>query len=145
MKLEKLKPLYYRYQEIIHYLFFGGLTTVVNYAAYLLFAWLLPVNTTTLPTVIAWILSVLFAYATNRVWVFRSQVRGAAILAEMTGFAGARLFSGLLDVLIMWIAVDCLGYNDLIVKLLSNVLVIIINYFLSKFLIFRKKPPEQAE
>ena len=138
--MDKLKLLYHKHREVLLYLIFGGLTTVVNYGVYLLCARLLPVDATTVPTAIAWVLSVLFAYATNRAWVFRSKTRGAAVVREMAAFFGARVFSGLLDVAIMWAAVDRMGYNDLVVKLLSNVLVILINYFLSKFLIFRKKP-----
>lgn len=136
---DRLRKLYYKYEEAILYLFFGGLTTVVNYVTYLLFARFLTVGTATVPTAIAWIVSVIFAYVTNRIWVFRSEARGAAFLGEAAAFVGARAFSLLPDIAIMWLAVDYLSCNDLIIKLLSNVLVVIINYFLSKFWIFRRK------
>ena len=136
---EKLLSVYDKYKEVILYLFFGGLTTAVNYITYIVCAWLLPVSTTTIPTTIAWLVAVLFAYATNRTWVFNSQAHTVnELVREFITFLGARVISGLMDIAIMWIAVDTMGYNDLIIKLLSNVLVVIINYILSKFLIFKK-------
>lgn len=135
----KIRLYYEKYKDIVLYLFFGVLTTLVNYAAYFACARLLPVQTTTIPTAIAWIVSVLFAYATNRKWVFESNTQGTAAAKEFTAFVGARLASGAMDVGIMYLAVDLLGYSDLIMKLLSNVIVVIVNYFLSKFFIFKKK------
>ena len=114
------------------------LTTVVNYVSYLLLAPFF--GTTTIPTAIAWVLSVAFAYLTNRRWVFRSQAKGAAaVLREAGSFVGARLISGVIDVGIMWVFADRLGFNDKLVKLASNVFVVIFNYIASKLIIFRKK------
>ena len=93
-----------------------------------------------MPTVIAWILSVIFAYVTNRIFVFRSKVRGwKALSFEMVSFFGARALSGVLDVGFMWLFADYLGFNDKWMKLVSNVFVIIFNYAASKLVIFRKK------
>ena len=89
---------------------------------------------------VAWVLSVLFAYVTNRRWVFHSEAKGAkAIGKEFAAFLGARLGTGLLDMLIMYLCVDLLGWNDMVMKLASNVIVVILNYILSKFFIFKKK------
>ncbi|WP_249295352.1 GtrA family protein [Fumia xinanensis] len=132
------KELLQKNRELISYLFFGVLTTLVNYVSYLLFAPLF--GTTTVPTVIAWILSVIFAYVTNRIFVFRSKVRGwKALSFEMVSFFGARALSGVLDVGFMWLFADYLGFNDKWMKLVSNVFVIIFNYAASKLVIFRKK------
>ena len=91
-------------------------------------------------TAVAWVLSVLFAYVTNRRWVFHSEAKGAkAIGKEFAAFLGARLGTGLLDMLIMYLCVDLLGWNDMVMKLASNVIVVILNYILSKFFIFKKK------
>ena len=136
--MEKIKELLVKYRELILYLVFGVLTTVVNYVSYLIFAPLF--KTTTIPTVIAWVLSVIFAYFTNRVWVFQSHAKGAAALfREVLSFFGARLLSGVIDVGIMWVFADRMGLNDKIVKLASNVFVVIFNYVASKLVVFRKK------
>ena len=136
--MEKIKELLVKYRELILYLVFGVLTTAVNYVSYLIFAPFF--ETTTIPTVIAWVLSVVFAYFTNRVWVFQSHAKGAAALfREVLSFFGARLLSGVIDVGIMWVFADRMGLNDKIVKLASNVFVVIFNYVASKLVIFRKK------
>ena len=135
--MDKLKALCRKYREFLSYVFFGVLTTVVNYVSYLLLAPLF--STTTIPTAIAWALSVIFAYVTNRIFVFRSQARGFRALAwEILTFFGARLLSGVLDVGIMWIFADRLKLNDKVVKLASNVFVVIFNSVASKRVIFRK-------
>lgn len=136
---EKLKALYEKYKDLIPYVIFGVLTTIVNYVSYWLFAHPLGCGTV-FSTAVAWVLSVLFAYVTNRRWVFHSEAKGAnAIGKEFAAFLGARLGTGLLDMLIMYLCVDLLGWNDMVMKLASNVIVVILNYILSKFFIFKKK------
>ena len=134
--IEKIKELLIRYREIISYLIFGVLTTLVNYCSYLLLAPLFEL--TTLPTVIAWILSVIFAYLTNRRFVFQSRQKGTAAVKEAASFFAARITSGVLDVLIMWVFADLLLFNDKLVKLASNVFVVLFNYVASKLVVFRK-------
>lgn len=145
--IDRLRALYRQYNEAIRYIFFGGLTTLVNYAVYFLCRAVLPVETVTIPNAIAWVVSVLFAYGTNRRWVFFSEVRGfLPRCREMASFFGSRLFSGVLDMAVMWLTVDLLHWNDVVMKLLSNIiLVIAANYLLSKFWIFRKKTPPEAK
>lgn len=135
--METLKTLYQRYREIINYLFFGVLTTVVNYVTYLVMSPFFVL--TTVPTVVAWVLSVLFAYLTNRKYVFCSHSTGREALKEAGGFVTARVMSGVLDVAIMWVFADCIGFNDLVIKLLSNVVVVVFNYVASKLVVFGKK------
>ena len=96
-------------------------------------------------TAIAWVLSVLFAYFTNRVWVFQSTASGTkAILREIGSFFGCRLLSGAIDMGIMFLCVSVLGLPDKLIKILANVVVIILNYLFSKLFIFKKdKPVEQ--
>ena len=128
-----------KYREVILYLIFGVLTTLVNIVSYFLLTDIAGVNYL-LSNVIAWVLSVLFAYGTNRVWVFQSQAKGtAAILKEMVSFFGARLFSGGLDMGIMFVCVSLIGLPDGVIKILSNVLVIVLNYLFSKLWIFKKR------
>lgn len=127
------------YKQGILYLIFGGLTTAVNIAVYyLLFNWLSLENVPS--TVIAWVASVLFAFVTNKNFVFESKEKGFKnIFRQITAFFGCRLLTGVMDVAIMWVAVDLLEWNSLVWKIISNVLVIVLNYFASKLLIFKKK------
>lgn len=133
-----MKQLFVKYRELILYVFFGGLTTLVNWGLY----WLLA-NPLGVPylwaTAIAQIASILFAYVTNRTWVFQSKARGfRAIFLEMLRFIGARGVSFFLDLGCMYVGVDLLHINDTWMKLLANVLVIIANYVFSKVFVFRK-------
>ena len=125
-----------KYREVILYLIFGGLTTLVNIVCYSALAdWMgvyyLSANA------IAWLLSVLFAYLTNRAFVFESSSRGSAALREIILFAGCRLFSGVFDMACMFVCVDLIRMPGLAAKILSNVIVVILNYLFSKFWIFR--------
>lgn len=125
---------------MISYLFFGGLTTIVNYAVYAGCFWLHPFSATTIPNVIAWVVSVAFAYLTNRRWVFQSRANGAAdVLREISFFTGSRVVTLLLETATLRVCVDMLGMPNLWVKLAANVLVILLNYLFSKFLVFQKR------
>ena len=121
------------------YLVFGVLTTLVNIASYWLFAHQLTLDTLT-STILAWVLSVLFAFFTNKLIVFESKGNGLKrFLWEILTFFGARALTGVLDTAIMVVFVDILTLNDLGVKVASNIIVIILNYIVSKFVIFAKK------
>ena len=135
--IRKLMGLYLRYKQVILYLFFGGCTTLINLAAYaLLYKGLHVANVPA--TVAAWLLSVLFAFVTNRRFVFESKESTAAgRWREFVSFFGCRVLTGILDVAIMAAAVDMMGWNGLLWKLISNVIVIVLNYVASKFLIFK--------
>lgn len=138
----RLTSLYHHHQEAILYVIFGGLTTLVNIVAF----WLLSrVGMATVPaTAISWVLSVLFAYVTNRTCVFHSTVKDfLPILREVGAFFGARALSGVMDLGIMALFVDVLHLPSMPVKIASNVLVIIMNYVVSKCFIF--KAPGKAE
>lgn len=128
-----------KYEEIILYVFFGVCTTLVNILVYYIFSHIFNLGTI-ISTVIAWILSVLFAYITNKIWVFKSKSWDKNVLfKEMISFFSCRLLTGLLDIGIMYIFVDILKFNDIIIKVISNIIVIIINYIASKLVIFSKK------
>lgn len=90
-------------------------------------------------TVIAWIASVLFAYVTNRKWVFHSEANGInEISKEICSLFMCRLVTGVVDWACMWIFVEILNFNDVLIKILANILVIVLNYVASKIFIFRK-------
>lgn len=125
-------------RETILYLVFGVLTTILNYAVYEICKWL-GIHYT-LSTILAWVLSVIFAYITNKLFVFESKsFETAVLIREILSFVSCRLFSGLCDLLFMVFAVEMISMNDSLAKLVSNVFVVIINYIFSKLFIFRKK------
>lgn len=136
---ETCKRLYDKYEELILYVFFGGLTTLVNIVVFWLIADVMHIHYMA-ANAAAWALSVLFAYVTNRKWVFKSKRHGFyPVLAELGMFVGGRLLSGAGDMLIMFICIDVIGLINLVAKILSNVFVVIFNYIFSKLIIFRNK------
>lgn len=147
--MDKLKRLYTEHKEMILYVFFGGLTTLVNIAVNAASVYLLSlsgITTATVPAAIAWVVSVFFAYITNRKWVFESRkTQRKEIAKEIFSFFGFRLFSGVLDILFMYLTVDILQLNNFWMKLLSNVVVVILNYIFSKLFIFKKSDTVKAE
>lgn len=136
--MKKLKELYIKYKEIILYVIFGGLTTVINYAIYA-FMVLLKIDIYT-SNITAWVGAVLFAYLTNRKMVFNSEAKGKkSIIIEILSFYGARVFSLAVETGLLFVCVSLMGMNEWITKLVLQVVVIVLNYIFSKFLVFRKK------
>lgn len=142
---EKLKAIYMAHKEGILYLLFGGLTTLVSILSFWLFSLMLGEELYLISNLISWVLAVAFAFVTNKLWVFGSEATDQkTLLREIPEFIGARLFSLGLEELGLWLALDVLGMSgvpsgDLIAKVILQVMVIVINYFLSKFIIFKKK------
>lgn len=134
-----LKKLYNKYKDIIPYLFFGVCTTIINVIVYWLMAHPLSMGTT-ISTLVAWLVAVIFAYVTNRKWVFHSKAKSRKeILEEIGSFFACRIGTGIVDWVIMLLFVNLIGFNDVIIKFLANVIVIILNYIASKFIIFDNK------
>ena len=144
--IEKIKQILTKYREQLLYLIFGGLTTAVDWGVsfVLYYLWGDAIEETVYlihaANVLAWAAAVVFAYVTNRRWVFESARRGAtAIAGEFFAFAGGRVTTLLLQEAMFWIFFDMLGINEYAIKLVAAVLVIVANYFISKLLVFRKK------
>ena len=134
-----LKKLAKKYKSFLMYGIFGVLTTVVNLVVYNLCYYRAGINNT-ISNVIAWILAVAFAYITNKIWVFDSKSWKISVLRrEVTAFVSCRLATGVMDLVIMYVCVDVLGWHAMLMKLASNVLVIILNYIFSKLIIFKKR------
>lgn len=127
-----------KYRSLISYGIFGGLTTVVNIVTYSICYGKIGLSNT-LSNVLAWILSVAFAYVTNKLWVFESRSWEWKVLRkEVVSFAGCRLATGIMDLAIMYFFVDMMAWPAMLMKILSNVLVIVLNYVFSKLVIFKK-------
>lgn len=131
-----MKELFIKYKELIMYLIFGVLTTLVNIIVYYVSTKIFLINYQ-ISNVLAWILSVTFAFITNKLYVFESKTNDK-LLKETISFYSLRLFSLGIDILIMYIMVSILNINDMISKIVSNVVIIIINYITSKLITFRK-------
>jgi len=135
-----IKNIYNKYKEIINYLIFGTLTTLIALTIYyvLTFTVLNSDNAIELQVanIISWTGGFIFAYITNRKFVFNSKNNR---LKELFLFFLSRISTLLLDMLIMFIFVTLLKYNDSIFKLISQVIVIISNYILSKLIVFKKQ------
>jgi len=129
--------LFEKYKGIILYIIFGGLTTCINIIVYYICSYVLSMSTVA-SNIVAWILSVLFAYVTNRLWVFESQVQDLqGLVREIVSFFSCRLATGVLDIVLMYIFVDLLLFPGIIMKCISNVLVIVLNYVASQMIIFK--------
>ena len=134
-----MKALLEKYRGLILYLVFGVLTTAINIAVYALCYRVLRLPNVP-SNVVAWILAVLFAFVTNKLYVFESKsLERGTVLRELLSFVGARLATGLLDLAVMFVGVDLLHGPDLVFKVASNIVVIILNYVFSKLIVFRKK------
>ena len=131
-----------KYKEVIAYLIFGVLTTIVSLATYyaLTYTILNPENSIELQiaNILSWIISVTFAYITNRKYVFESKEN--KVLKEALKFYLSRVTSLLVDMALMYILVTVMHYNDKIIKIIVQVIIIIMNYILSKLIVFKKNP-----
>ena len=138
-----------RFREIFVYGVVGVLTTIVNYAVYFAFSrgvaallGLAPDHAAMIlaAKIVAWVAAVSFAFWANKVYVFRSADWSAGVVRrELPSFISARVLSLIFDAAFVEFAVHALGMNDLIATLISNVIVVVLNYFASKFWIFRKR------
>ena len=151
--MNKIKELVIKYKEIILYGVFGVITTLANLIAFFVADFILGQDLYLVSNAIAWITGVIVAYVTNKLWVFNSKSwKFKVLLKEIPEFVGARLFSFGVEEAGMWLFVDVIGFGEkslnvfgfvitgvVITKFLLSVLVVVINYFFSKFIIFKKK------
>lgn len=140
--IAKIRALVEKYWDILSYLFFGGLTTVVNFLVYFpCYNWLS--LSATASNVIAWAVAVAFAYLTNKPFVFHSHDWSAkVVLPELGKFVGCRIGSGLLETAAIFLTVDLLHWNGNVMKIVLAVVVVILNYVGSKLLVFQTKTAE---
>ena len=136
--MQKLIDLVKKHWDIVTYLVFGVLTTAVNYIVYLPVYNLMGLSAAVSNT-IAWVAAVAFAYLTNKPFVFKSHDWSMkTVIPELTKFVSCRIASGAAETLILLLTVDIMGWNGNIWKLVTSVLVVVLNYFASKLLVFKK-------
>ena len=135
--LRIVNPFYKKNKEILLYLFFGGLTFLVSISSYALFNIRIGWNALT-ANIASWILAVAFAYVTNRTWVFESSTdRGSNLIKEITGFVGGRIATLVIEELILFIFITEFEMNSVLVKIVAQVIVITLNYVISKMIVFK--------
>ncbi len=125
--------------QIKSYVIFGILTTLINYIVYIIAVKLFNIYYV-IGNIIAWVVAVLFAFVTNKFYVFRSKKKNFEIIFnEFYKFTIARILTGLMETGLLWVLVDFLKQSDLIMKIITNIFVIISNFILNKFLVFKKQ------
>ena len=131
-------PFYTKYKEVLMYLLFGGLTTLVSVGVFALFNSRFGLNEH-ISNVISWLTAVLFAFVTNRIWVFPTKTKGfAAFILQMAKFYGGRLFTLGVEELMLFVFVTKLQINAVLIKLIAQVVVVILNFVISKLFVFKK-------
>lgn len=142
--IKEFKIFLKKYSEVISYLFFGVLTTLINLATF----WILSIvfNLETIAaTVAAWIIAVAFAFITNKIWVFKSKTKtNQETTKEAVMFVIARLITLGIEVFLMWLMVDNFKQDKLIWKLLCNIITVILNYLFSKLIVFKERKTKES-
>ena len=134
-----ISALYKKYEDIILYLFWGAMAFFLNIILYIIFTDFLCMDEM-VANILDWLLCVLFAYTTNRTFVFKSKINTKdGILKEFSKFFSMRVVSGLMDIGLFFLMVSVLFIDDIVSKLVTQVVVIVSNYLFSKFYIFAKK------
>ena len=140
--METIIKLYRKYEEGISYLFWGGVTFVLSMVLFYLLAVKMDIYEQ-VSNVLSWVICVVFAYLTNRTFVFKSKVKGFKnIFVEFKDFISARVLTLVAENILLFILIDLLTMNNMVAKLIGQVMVIVSNYFLSKLWIFKKKKSE---
>ena len=141
--MNKLKNMYKKYKEIINYLIIGGLTTVVSLISFYLVRILIFTKDTQLDiqisNIISWIFAVLFAFITNKKYVFESKTTGTKKIKEMIKFYLSRLTTLIIDMVTMWILTAPLNINDKVSKIIVQFIIVVLNYVFSKLFVFKKE------
>ncbi len=137
--METLKALIIKYKSLILYGIFGVCTTAINVIAYYILYNIAGIGNV-ISAIIAWVVAVAFAFVTNKLFVFESRSwKKSNAIHEIVTFISARLVTGIIDIIIMYFTVDILSMNSTLWKLISNIIVIILNYIASNTIVFKHK------
>lgn len=138
---EKIWEIYYKFKEIFNYLIVGVMTTIVSLVSYFIFSRIMNIDLTIyfiLANTLSWILSVAFAYITNKMFVFNSKSKGKKAFTEMIKFVSSRIVTYLIDLSLMFILVKLINFDNDISKIIIQFVVLVLNYIFSKLLVFKK-------
>lgn len=146
--IARIRELWNKHRAVLLYVFFGGMTTVIDwvisFALYHVFADAMDANRLLMHVfdIIAWVCAVTFAFVTNRIWVFESKKRGfLPIMGELAAFAGGRVLTLALQegILLLWYTILQSDQSPFLLRITVSVIVVVLNYFISKWFVFRKK------
>lgn len=150
--MKKIKELFLKYKEIIMYLIFGVLTTLISWGSYALFEIIFGafiannIALSSVANVLSWICAVLFAYITNKLWVFESKsFKADVVFKEIVTFVGSRLATGVFEwagvplLMVIGLNQSILGIEGMLAKVIVSIVVVILNYVLSKLFVFKNK------
>ncbi len=133
-----LQPIYLKHREGYLYLFFGGLAFFLNVFLFLAIDQLTDINEI-INNTICWIICVLFQFITNKYWVFEAKDNSSKkVVYELSLFAGGRIFTLIVEDIILEVFINQLHYNTAAVKIIAQIVVIILNYLISKMIVFKK-------
>lgn len=136
--LNIFEPFYKKNKEMLMYLFFGGLTFVVSIVSYALFNVGFSINEL-IANIISWVIAVTFAFFTNRIWVFNAPTNGMKeFITQMISFFGGRVVTLVIEEAILLVFITWLGFPSMVIKVIAQVIVIVLNYVISKLVVFRK-------
>ena len=137
--LRILNPFYKKYKEMLLYLFFGGLSFIVSIATFACFNVGLGKNEL-IANILSWIITVMFAFLTNRVWVFQSPTDSVqAFIKQMFVFYSGRVITLVVEEVILLVFITWLGFNSILIKVIAQVIVIVLNYVISKLVVFKER------
>ena len=142
--MKKIKELFKKYKEVILYIIVGVFTTAISFLCQWIFSDLVKIPYEWITTVIALFISILFAFFANKLLVFEHKEK-KGFFKELLLFYASRIFTSLLEIGVMGLFVDLLDYNKWVVKIIVTVIIMILNYVLSKFLVFTKKKEDVKE
>nr|WP_294153253.1 GtrA family protein [uncultured Clostridium sp.] len=136
--LRVFNPFYKKYKEVLLYIFFGGLTFFVSIGTFAVFNVYMGMNEL-IANIISWVIAVIFAFLTNRIWVFNSPTEKVTeFIKQMISFFSGRLITLIIEELILFIFITCLHFSSILIKVAAQVIVILLNYIISKFFIFNE-------
>lgn len=136
--LRIFEPLYKKYKEIVLYLFFGVLTMAVSIVSYAICNVAIKMDAL-IANMISWILAVLFAFYTNRIWVFSAKTNSKKdLIVQMISFCSGRIVTLIIEEVILFVFIKCLHYGSMEVKIMAQIVVVVLNYIISKLWVFHK-------
>lgn len=138
--MNNIKKIFYKNKEILSYLFFGGLAFLVSIGTFALFNRLMMMNEL-IANIISWIITVFFAFVTNRKWVFTSAAEDIekGFLVQMFRFYGGRIATLVIEEAILFVFITKIHFNSMAVKIIAQIVVIVLNYIISKVWVFKSK------
>jgi putative flippase GtrA len=135
--------MFQKYKETILYLVFGVLSTLINIGTYAFCTRVLGINYY-ISNIIAWLVAVIFAYITNKFYVFESKsIEYKYVIKELLSFMSCRVLSGVIELILMFVMLNLLLINDFIVKIITNIVVVILNFIFSKLIVFKNEKIEK--